>query len=141
MISASKNLSKKAQYNLTKLQRRTLRQLKDNQQIIILNSDKNLGIASIKRDEYIKAILQEHLTKNDIYKNLTKQEAQSFMSLAESEIKMAIRENRDTIPESDARYFNRSFQKEHRFPIFYGTPKVHKDKNTLGYFPMRPVVS
>ena len=64
--SASNKHSKKAQYNLTKLQRRTLKQLKDNQQITILKSDKNLGIAMIKREEYIKAIPQEHLTKNDI---------------------------------------------------------------------------
>ena len=64
-ISIKKH-SKKAQYNSTKLQRRTLKQLKENQQIIILKSDKNLGIAMIKRDEYIKAILREYLTKNDI---------------------------------------------------------------------------
>ena len=53
----------------------------------------------IKRDEYIKAILQEHLTKNDIYRNHAKQEAQSFMSTAK--IKMAVREHRDTIQDSD----------------------------------------
>ena len=88
----------------------------------------------IKRDEYIKAILQEHLTKNDIYRNLTSQEAQSFMSMAESEIKMAVREHRDTIQDSDTRYFNCSFQKEHRFLIFYGTPKIHEDKKNQAFF-------
>ena len=62
------------------------------------------------------------------------------MSIAESEVKMADKEHRDAIPDSDTRYFNRSFQKEHCFPIFYGTPKVHKDKNKLGYFPMMSVV-
>ena len=63
------------------------------------------------------------------------------MSLAESEIKIAVGEQRDIIPDSDTRYFNRIFQKDHLFPICYGTPKVHKDKNKLGYFSIRSIGS
>ena len=141
MISATRNLPTSPRYNLTKLQRNILRQLRDNQQNMVLNTDKNLGMALIDRDDYIKAILTEHLTKTEIYRNLTPQEAHSFMLIAETEIQTAVRENLHNLMDPDIRFFNRSFKKEHRFPVFYGTPKIHKRKNKLGYYPMRPVVS
>ena len=59
IILPSKIQSNSKQYNLTKIQRRILKQLYDNQQIMILNSDANLGIILNKRDEYIKAIQTE----------------------------------------------------------------------------------
>ena len=65
-------------------------------------------------------------TKNDIYRNLTKQEAQSFMYIAQSEIKMAIREHRDTIQDSDTRYL--VSKKNIVFPSFMALQKFIKIK-------------
>ena len=67
-------------YNLNKYQRTTLRHRRDNNKIIIMDADKNLGISIMKRSTYIKSILKEHLQKEDIYQNLNPSEANDIIT-------------------------------------------------------------
>jgi hypothetical protein len=121
--------------NLTSLQAKTLKELKDNNSIIIKPTDKNLGPAILNREDYIKQILQEHLLSND-YRQLTQIEANSKMETLKNTLKSTINNNLHLLSKAEIAYFKRSLLIQHRLPVFYGLPKVHKTPMSL-----RPVVS
>jgi hypothetical protein len=121
--------------NLTSLQAKTLKELKDNNSIIIKPTDKNLGPAILNREDYIKQILQEHLLSND-YRQLTQIEANSKMETLKNTLKSTINNNLHLLSKAEITYFKRSLLIQHRLPVFYGLPKVHKTPMSL-----RPVVS
>ena len=56
-----KTMPKNKHSNLSKIQQKSLLQLKDNDDFIIISCDKNLGPAILERTEYIKRALKEHL--------------------------------------------------------------------------------
>jgi len=112
-----------------------LNSLKKNQNIVVKPTDKNLGPATMDLTKYIKQILQEHLLTKD-YRQLTKDSACNAMEKIKCYLKSMITANRNLLPKAELIYFQRSFQLQHRLPIFYGLPKVHKNPISL-----RPVVS
>ncbi len=85
--------------------------------------------------KYSKQILQEHLLTKD-YRQLTKDSACNEKEKIKCYLKSMISANRNLLPKAELIYFQRSFQLQHRLPIFYGLPKVHKNPISL-----RPVVS
>ena len=104
-----------------------------------MDADKNLGVTLIDRTTYIKSILREHLLQHDTYQILTKTEVANQMQLVERKIKTTINLSNELQPNNKI-FFNRSFQKQHHIPTFYGTPKLHKGiKN--GLYKTRPVIS
>ena len=129
------NLKGKNLSNLTKLQSKALYSLKNDKETIIKPTDKNLGPAVLDLDKYIKQILLEHLLTND-YKQLTKEKALQKMDNIKIALKNMIANNHGLLTKAELIYFQRSFQLQHRLPVFYGLPKVHKDPVSL-----RPVVS
>ena len=130
----------KPHYNLTKLQRSVIQQLKNNNEIIIMDADKNLGIVVMNRTDYIKSILKEHLLQTDIYEQLSFTQAHNRMKKVEKDIKNIILHNNTELSSSDKRFCIRSFHLKHRIPTFYGMPKLHKKK--IGdYYQTRPVVA
>jgi hypothetical protein len=74
---------------LTPLQHKTLQELKQPKEFIILPTDKNLGPAVLNRDDYVKQLLVEHLLTN-AYQNIPATTAnnrlnntkQNFLSLS-----------------------------------------------------------
>ena len=140
LITLLNNKSPKPHYNLTKLQRSVIQQIKNNNELIIMDADKNLGIVVMKREDYIKSILIEHLLQTDIYEQLSYTQACCRLKQVEREIKNIILQNNPELSASDKKFFIRSFQLKHRTPTFYGMPKLHKKK--IGqYYKTRPVVS
>jgi hypothetical protein len=121
--------------NLTTLQARTLKILRQNKQLIIKPTDKNLGPALLDLDAYIKQVLQEHLLTND-YAQLTPYEAKDRMEEIKRDLKQLISSNRNLLTTAETTYFDRSLKTRLRLPVFYGLPKVHKSPMSL-----RPVVS
>ena len=121
--------------NLTPLQTGILRQLKENKNIIIKPSDKNLGPTVMDTTSYVKQVLEEHLLSKD-YKQLTKEEVQNSMENLKLTLKTVIENNSPHLSEPELNYFKRSLARKFRIPIFYGLPKVHKTP-----FSLRPVVS
>jgi hypothetical protein len=61
--------------NLLRNELHLLQQVRQNLDLVILNTDKNLGPAIWEREEYIKQTLKEHLLDNSKYKQLSKTEA------------------------------------------------------------------
>jgi hypothetical protein len=86
-------------------------------------------------DTYITQVLQEHLLTEN-YMQLSNAEAEQHLDNIKTTLKNLISSNGDMISKPEFTYFQRSFKKMHRLPIFYGLPKVHKHPLTL-----RPVVS
>ena len=61
MIKLTNKLPTTSFYNLTKIQRKVLRKLRNNNKIVILDADKNVVITVMNSDKYANAILTEHL--------------------------------------------------------------------------------
>ena len=73
--------------NITRHQKYLLDILQTHPDLMVIDTDKILGPAVIKRDRYIYLILQEHLTKGHIYKNITQVKAHYMTKTLEHEIK------------------------------------------------------
>jgi len=121
--------------NLTHNQQQTLQKLKDNTEFIIIPTDKNLGPAILTRQDYISQCLSEHLLTN-IYLQLPETKAVDRIHSIKSTLIQIFNEHKHHLNDSEVTYFLRSFKTQHRTPIFYGMPKVHKEPMKL-----RPVVS
>jgi len=106
------NLKGKSLSNLTKLQSKTLYALKNDKEIIIKPTDKNLGPAVLDLDKYIKQILLEHLLTND-YKQLTKEIALQKMDNIKLVLKNMIANNHGLFTKAELIYFQHSFQLQH----------------------------
>jgi len=121
--------------NLTPLQSEALKKLRNNRNITIKPTDKNLGPAVMDTATYIHQVLTEHLL-TDAYLQLTQLEAKNRMEDVKISLKELLLIHSDKLSTAELTYFKRSLQAYHRTPIFYGLPKVHKSPVTL-----RPVVS
>jgi hypothetical protein len=121
--------------NLTHTQSMALRQLKQDENLTIKPTDKNLGPAIMETETYIKQILKEHLLTKD-YQKLPETTAKNRLADIKHTLKSVIDNNQDLLSKAELTYFQRSYKCHHRIPIFYGLPKVHKTPMTL-----RPVVS
>jgi len=126
----NKNIS-----NLTPLQFKALKELKQNTNLIIKPTDKNLGPAIMDRVFYINKILKDHLLTKD-YIKLSQNEALSKLQLLKETLKIFIKENQEKLSQPEITYFSRCIKLQHRVPLFYGLPKIHKNPISL-----RPVVS
>jgi hypothetical protein len=87
------------------------------------------------REAYINKILTEHLSTQD-YLKLTQQEAIYKLQQIKERLKKLLTDNKDKLTQPEIIYFDRSLKYQHRIPLFYGLPKVHKQPMSL-----RPVVS
>lgn len=72
--------------NLTPLQSKALKLLKQNTQVVIKSTNKNLGPAIMDKDFYINKILNDHLLTKD-YIKLSKNEAISKVQLQKDTLK------------------------------------------------------
>ena len=129
--------------NLLRSELQLLATIRNNQDLVVLQTDKNLGPAIWERTEYVKQTLREHLLNKSTYKQLSEDEAATRQAATKEEIFELLRghfgeddeDNHEPNPERD--YFHRSFEYgQFRTPQYYGNPKVHKE--TLK---TRPVVS
>jgi hypothetical protein len=130
-----KNNKNKTLSNITFPQLTALRDLKNDKNLIIKPTDKNLRPAIMETKSYTLQILKEHLLTND-YLQLTPDTAKYRMEDIKTLLKKLIYDNITALPKEEFNFFQYSFKEFHRTPIFYGLPKVHKQPMTL-----RPVVS
>ena len=81
----------------------------------------------MERDEYIEAMLEQHLLKGDNYQQLTKDEAHNSREEFEFELTEILQfEHVNDLTEHERTYFERGYQCMNRIPQLYGTPKIHK---------------
>jgi len=87
--------------------------------------DKNLGPAIINYEEYVKQILHEHLLSPN-YERLSQSTASERLINTKNHLIKTFYKHKDLLSNAERLYFLRSFKNQHRTPIFYGLPKVHK---------------
>ena len=140
IINLTKKLPHTPRYNLTKMQRKILRKLRNNNKIVILDADKNLGITVMKKDKYVNAILTEHLNNKKVYEYLPHKKAHDAIKLTYQEIEKTLITHKDDLKPNEITFFERSLHRKYKTPCFYGPPKLHK--TFINKFPKtRPVVA
>ena len=115
--------------NLSTHQFNILKHLRSNKQIIVLICDKNLGPAVMSRETYIKETLCQHLQdKKGTYRFIDEKEVINRMRAIKLRMGKIVASN---LPPVEAAYFTASLLRSDdsfRDPLFYGMPKVHKNK-------------
>jgi hypothetical protein len=117
----------KAAVNLLRHQKRSLNQQRNQTDFLIVQCDKNLGPAIIKRLEYIMMAFRDHLNCRQTYKHLTPFQT----AFAKGQLLMAfqdwIKRNKNVITNNETKYFKRHIAKNtDPFGVFYLLMKVHK---------------
>lgn len=116
--------------NLSKLEVKALKELRENKDLIIKKADKNSGIVIMNRNDYETKVYNMLLDTN-VYKPLSEDDGPAVKRKADKLLKTLADSNNIT----DKQYINlTSF--EIKTPIFYGIPKIHKVNH-----PLRPIVS
>jgi hypothetical protein len=123
--------------NIAVLQNSALRKLKDNEQFIIIEADKNMGVTVWKRSEFIKQVLKEHLNNAQVYQNITHEKDNTPDDLR-NEFKNFLRNHSSNLPDTTINFFRRceSIHGWQKVAQFRATAKVHKNPVKL-----RPVVA
>ena len=128
----------KQRKNITRLQENTIRafKFKCNDEYIVIEADKNMGVTVWKLDEYIKKVLEEHLGNQQVYQNIKHRIQEEIYDLGLAYERFLERHS-SSFEESVLTYFNRAKDAYgDRVAIFRATAKVHKDPVKL-----RPVVA
>lgn len=128
---------KKTIPNITRQHRYTLEYLRSQTEFIVANCDKNLGIALIERDRYIKLCIRDHLSDTNTYTRFTYEEAMEYAKESKSLLQQWLYSNKVEIT-TQAWLFIDDYGKtvEDQLPYLYLTMKVHKDP-----LKTRPIVS
>ena len=135
--------------NVTPNQGKLFEMMKNNDDMIIIEADKNLGAVIMKRDNYIRQGIEEHLSNALVYERLTENQVsmeQTRLRYLLAEFKGKHRplqpnENPATssstgeLTEADYIYLTRAFGQDDRLARFRMTLKVHKNPAK-----MRPIV-
>ena len=105
-----RNLPTYRRYNLRKFERKALKELRNNKNIIIHDSDKQLGTFVAPRNKYIKQCLKEHMLNPQNYVRLLPEEAKKELEEQKRLLREAYEECSD-LTSYHIQYFDRSFQK------------------------------
>ena len=111
--------------NITPSERVALRDLRNNQDIVVLRADKGNATVILNTETYNRKI--EELLIEPTYKLLKRNPTERFSNKTKELVK------KSSIPEN---MHWMVLSKAPKTPTFYGLPKIHKDK-----IPLRPIVS
>ena len=125
--------------NLTMVQKNSLKFLRNQKELMILLSDKNLGPMVVHREDYVKAMMEQHLSNKKTCEIITKDEARAYLEVASRAFidYVSMKDNR--IDCNDLTCIKRCLDQDTRIPVMYGLGKLHKGK--LNPPPYRPVVA
>jgi len=113
-------ISKENLQNLSLSQLSTLKLLKENNNLTIKPTDKNLGPAVMDTNTYINKVLTDHLLTKD-YRQLSTLDAKNIMDNSKTYLKSLISHHQTSLTKPEFTFFQRNFQKFHRLPMFLGS--------------------
>ena len=127
---------RRPRFNLSPLQYKILKELKENKEIIVCLSDKNLGPVVMDRSDYMKRAINDHLSNTNVYTKLSEHDARRIMASIRFDLEQAFDRYGNDLPDAERIYLERFIEQGvYRMKQFYITIKVHKDNKT------RPIVS
>ena len=131
--------------NLTPRQHQLLLTLKNSDDYIVIEADKNLGVCILERDYYIRRAVEEHLGNAEVYKQITKAEANTIQYKLSFRLDQWLGVYSGTVPEHERDYLrtarHRCGPKLARFRMsckLHKTPHWHQTKCDLKF---RPIVA
>ena len=134
-------LPKHRQHNLSPSQQNVIRELRDRPDLIVFQTDKNLGPSVSERKRYIQDVLANHLLNDSNYEHLPPDIAQIEIRRQRCAFEGIYGKFGHLLPtEAEETYFKRAMTEEHlsqtRVPQIYGIYKVYKEVKKT-----RPVIS
>lgn len=128
---------RKCRSNLLPHQRSALRYLRNQEDFIVAQCDKNLGPAIIERDEYIKLAYRDHLNDRSTYTFLSPAESEQAGQKVERLLAKWMKKYRKSLTTNERRFLEHHQENcDETFATFYMTMKVHKTP-----LKTRPIVS
>ena len=118
--------TKKCEPNLTLQQKRAMKWLQDNPNVIVFNADKNLGPITMDRDEYIFLAHRDHLSNTTAYKRLTPEEKTNriFQVMNSIDTFCSVWENKRRLQENEVMFIKQNTSAHPSW--FYLLAKIHK---------------
>ena len=93
---------------------------------MILLSNKNLGLMVMNRDDYVKAMMEQHLSNRGTHEIITKEEATEHLLEASNAFVRYISQAENSISSNDMKHVTRCLEQEKRIPVMHGLCKLHK---------------
>ena len=121
------------------VQKNRLNFIRNQKDLMILLSDKNLGPMVVSIDDYAKAMLNPHLSNMSAYEIITKEEDEEFLLEASSAFIDYVSLKGNSIDTNDMKHIMRCLDQDTRIPVMCGLGKFHKRK--FSPTPYRPVVA
>jgi len=127
--------------NLLPHQRECLTELRNNPELAICKTDKNLGPAIIERKRYLDLAFRDHLSDQHTYQQITKAEAIQRMTATYKAILAWLNHHKDRLSKAEITFLKRTCILHDdtgniKFPQFYLLAKIHKTP-----LKTRPIVS
>jgi hypothetical protein len=128
---------KKGRPNLLPHQRRALVALQNNDSLMVVQCDKNLGPAVIEKTSYIEMAFRDHLSDADTYVQLTTAHVPLEEARLRELLSQWLKTHRSCLNKSERKFLKYHIANcQDPFPTFYLTMKVHKKP-----LKSRPIVS
>lgn len=123
--------------NLLPHQGRALRSLRNQDDFLVIQCDKNLGPAIIEKDSYIKMAIRDHLSDGTTYKRLTDADCDLYAYRMRKFIEQWLLKWKRELTRNEKRFLRHHLDHNvNPFAAFYITAKVHKTP-----LKSRPIVS
>jgi len=129
LLQNIKNKVPKPANNLSRVQYKALKWLKNNNEFIIIQADKNLGPVILERSIYIERMKKDHLEDKEIYHRMSEQEVKTYFKDIRCQVyKLFLGEDAHNITATEKTFFKRLLETPNlRKPTIYLTAKIHKD--------------
>ena len=123
--------------NLLPHQLRALRSLREQDEFLVIQCDKNLGPAIIEKEQYIRLVVRDHLSDRGTYRRLTPQSATLYEQRIRNQLTSWTKKWKKVTTKNEKRFLKHYYDRnESPFATFYATAKVHKSP-----LKTRPIVS
>ena len=125
--------------NLRPSQYKIIKKLQNNDNIITIEADKNLGLVVYDRDEYMKRAISEHLGNTDVYERIETNKALKMKDTTALHVRTWIQKwyRKGQLNDTEKNWLMENCNKKYtaNLPRFRMTGKIHKNPDK-----MRPIV-